>query len=662
MAKEKEVDEKEKETESNAFDEQEFTDYCCDILKEAMSDRIGFNGYIDRWYKDWRDIKDKKIIPWVGASNFSVPATSISADGVIPRIIEGNFDTITPIDAKPINKTAVPFKDAVKKFLNWDLDSHEELFKEIWFFVQNTVWSGTGFVKNFFLKEKTKIEERIFDVYIVNGEIAKDPNSDTPIEVNERNTGLLDGNKIPYEVEEVTEKKRRWKKFNPELLCCDIKDVIFPSDCVSIQDAWENSLIALRVWRTKDFLKRQLKQDDKELYKNLDKIKIDELHEKQDKAKNERERRRIANFFSKTKKLECFEIYVNYDIDGDGLEEKVVALIHYESKTLCGYEKFPYEHGRCPIIPGYIKPIHNQPFGVGIPEMLYDVKGEIDATHNQRVDRGSLHNNPTLLHTKGSGFDSTQHKPGPGRHWDLDNIGEESIKYLKPPQHSESQSFQEEQNLWGYVQRRSNLSDFNLGSESKTAGEGAGTARGLQILVSEGNVGFRHFIRWMSLSIGEIFRQRWALYQQYWGGASDDEVKKWIKEIFDTPDNPLGEQGLDAIKQQFNIVMTATKEDIKAEISKAQAVHEILKENPLLEQFPFKMRDISIDLLRKMGIKDPEDKLPTEQEIKQWQTEIHMESLKQLEEQKAQANIEEAGKQGYQAEKTRLGAYSGEEQ
>jgi len=45
--------------------------------------------------------------------------------------------------------------------------------------------------------------------------------------------------------------------------------------------------------------------------------------------------------------------------------------------------------------------------------MLYDIKGEIDATHNQRVDRGSLHNNPTLLHTKGSGFDSTEHKPGP---------------------------------------------------------------------------------------------------------------------------------------------------------------------------------------------------------------------------------------------------------
>ena len=39
---------KEKETEDNAFDEQEFTDYCCDILKEAMSERIGFNSYVDR--------------------------------------------------------------------------------------------------------------------------------------------------------------------------------------------------------------------------------------------------------------------------------------------------------------------------------------------------------------------------------------------------------------------------------------------------------------------------------------------------------------------------------------------------------------------------------------------------------------------------------------
>jgi len=34
---------------------------------------------------------------------------------------------------------------------------------------------------------------------MVNGEIAKDPNSDTPLEVNERNTDLLSKNKVPLQ-------------------------------------------------------------------------------------------------------------------------------------------------------------------------------------------------------------------------------------------------------------------------------------------------------------------------------------------------------------------------------------------------------------------------------------------------------------------------------
>ncbi len=39
-----------------------------------------------------------------------------------------------------------------------------------------------------------------------------------------------------------------------------------------------------------------------------------------------------------------------------------------------------------------------------------------------------------------------------------------------------------------------------------------------------------------------------------------------------------------------------------------------------------------------------------------------MEAMKQLEEQKAQANIEEAGRKGYETEQMRLGAYQGEQQ
>lgn len=639
--------------EPKPFNEDDFTHYLVETIKNAIADRKQFDNLIDSWYNDWRDIKGVKLFPWKGCANWSVPITSVSADDVTPRVIENIFDINPPIDVQAQNTTATEYRDIIKQFLNWDLDAHPELYEQLWYFVQNTVWSGTGFIKSFFAKEKTKIEARTFDAYIVNGEPAKDPNTGVVLQVNQHNTELLTQSNVPFEVKEITEKKRRWKKYNPDITTLDIKDVIFPSDSESIQDAWDNSLIAVRVWRTKDYLMRQLQQDEKELYKNLNKVKIRGLEAKQATAKDDREREQIAKFAAKTKKIECFEIYVNYDVDGDSVDEKLVALLGWEDELLFGYEEYDYEHGRCPITPGHIKPIHKQPFGVGIPEMLFDTKGEIDSVHNQRTDRGALHNDPILTHTEKSGFNRKTHKTGPGRQWRLIDRSESAIGYLQNPAKSENVSFQEENLLMAYAQKRTKVIEPTTteGAISKNK-----TAAGVMALIKEGNRGFRTFTRWMSLSIAEIFRQRFALYQQYWGKASDPEVKQWIKEILDIPGNPLTEQSLEAVKQQFNIVMTATKEDTQMELTKAQAAHEILIENPLMQQFPLKMREIVIDLLRATGVKEPEGKVPTGEEIKQWQVGVQKETLRQMEQEKAQANIQEAGKAGYDKEMARLGA------
>ncbi|MCK4308218.1 hypothetical protein KAW50_08345, partial [candidate division WOR-3 bacterium] len=178
--------------------------------------------------------------------------------------------------------------------------------------------------------------------------------------------------------------------------------------------------------------------------------------------------------------------------------------------------------------------------------------------------------------------------------------------------------------------------------------------------IQEGNVGFRNFIRWVSLSLGTLFRQRLALYQQYWGNAADEEVENWVKQIMDIPDNPLRGQSIEAIKGQFNIVMTASKQDKKTEMQKASVINEIIMANPILQQlfqqYPMKMREIVIEQLRTIGVNEPEKKIPTQEEIKQWSVEIQKEAIKQLEAEKSQANIEEAGKTGYQTEKMRQNA------
>jgi len=596
-------------------------------------------------------VRRNGIACWCGnCSNFSVPISSTKADAVIPRISESIFGINPPIEVKAMNKTAAQHRDTIKAFLNWDLDTHPEIAKEIWFFIQNAVWSGTGFTKSFMNIER-EMEQKDIVAYIVNGEIARDPNTGKRIDVTQHNTDLFTQARVPFEIrEDIVEKKPAWKKYNPDILTLDIKDVLFPSSSESIEDAWDNSLIAVRVWRTKDYLRRQLKDDKKELYKRLDKIKIKGLDEEQAKEGDDKRKEQLAKFASKTKKVECFEVYVNYDVDGDGLEEKVVAIVNVQQDLLFGWEKYPYKHGRCPIIPGYIKPLHNHPFGVGIPEMLYDTKGEIDAVHNQRVDRGSYYNEPILMHTKASGYNPAIHKRGVGRHWRLKDISEGSIRFTQPPKY-EGESKEEEIILQNYAQQRSNVSDYNVGSESETNKKP--TATGIMALIKESNIGFRNFTKWISLSVAEIFRQRFALYQQYWGQASDEEVKSWVEQILDIPDNPLSVDNFDAINQQFNIVMTATKDDINVELTKAQLIYDVSMNHPLFQQVPTKTRDAIIELFRKAGIQNPESLVPTVEEIKNWQAEVQAEALRMVEQEKAQANVEEAEKKGFDTEMLR---------
>ena len=645
------------------FNEQEMTEFVCKGIKDAISARVEFDKLVDQWYADWRDIKGVKLFPWKYAANFSVPITSTTTDSIIPRIIEGVFDIDPPIQVRALNMTSDKQRDIIKAFIIWDIQTHPELHEQIWYWVQNMCWGGTSFIKNYMEMER-KIDSEVLDsAYMVLGEIAEDPKTGEPLIVNDRNTKymeLLKADKgIEYVIEkDVTRKLHGWKKYAPSATTIDIKDCIFPADSESVEDAFDNSFVAVRMWRTKNFLRRQLKQDKKELYKNLDKIKIKGLEGKRENAKDDRERAQIDKYSSKSNKLEFFEVYFNYDVDGDGLDEKMVGIWHLESKALCGYEPYDYKHGECPVIDGKIKPIHKQPFGVGIPEMLFDIKGELDATHNQRTDRGSLYNNPTFVYTAESGYNPNIHKSGPGRKWKVTKKTDDAMGYMPLPDAAQG-SYQEEELLLQYAQKRSGSSDY-LQNE-KVAKQA--TSSGIQALLQEGNVGFRNFIRWVSLPLGKLFRQRLALYQQYWGNAADEEVEAWVKEILDIPDNPLRGQTMDAIKGQFNIVMTASSQDKKAEMQKASIIGEIINSNPVLQQlyqrYPMKMREIVISQFRTLGINEPDKLIPTEDEIKQWAAEIQKMAMQEMEQEKAEANINEAGKRGYDTEKLRLEAQGG---
>lgn len=608
--------------EGQKFNKKRFTQYLCDQMKKIKADKDKANPVFDQFYRDWRDIKLPKNYPWVGCANWSVPVTSSLTDVIIPKIVEGIFDKNPIVDVKARNSTGNNYRDKVKQFIiDWDIAGNEELLKEIWMFIQNTCIYGTGFVKTIFEQERG-VRTIEYDTYVINGQIVRNEEGE-PLKVTEEQSMEYAQQGIQFDTIPTKEKEEYWKKYRPSTTTQDIKRIYWSLDADSIEDAYETGIVATMFFSTKDKLKRRLKDDPKKLYKNLDKVKIKAIESSH--SGNDEDSRRKKEFAYKTKKMPFYEMLVNYDIDDDGLEEKVVAIVHLESETLLGYEEFQYDHEECPIVAGHIKPVDNNVLGIGIPEMLYDSKAQIDSEHNARTDRNALNNNKPLMYEDNSGFNVDTHKFGPGRRWPVKDM--KKISFLDTP-NNEINSEKEENLNFQYAQRRSGQFDNQMGKSDPRNK----TATGILALLQEGNIPIRHFIRWISLAIAQVVNQRWALYNQFWGNANDEEINRWIDEILDSPTNPLGKEDRDAFKHEMNIYFTASKESKERELQKAQSTYDIVQTNPLFQQFPYALREMTVELLRQIGYADADKKVPTQEQILQYQAEVQKEALKKLQE------------------------------
>jgi hypothetical protein len=652
---------------SQGFNQDNFTDYCCKQIKKSLEDHAPFFAFMDKMYNSWRSILEEKIFPWAGCANTSPEMASTTVDGIVPRVIEGCLDFDTPLQVKAHNSTSDTFSDTIRAFVNWDLASHPEIYKAVWLAAQNAGWSGTGFLKSYFFKQRAT-QSRWIKALIVDGKVAEDPNtvdpkipnSGEPLEANRQNVETLIKAGINPEIKKTKRKDFSWKKYGPGVKALDIKDVLQPVGTTDLQEAFEKSWVASRVHYTKDELRRMCKEDDKGLFDKLDWDKIKEFSNKVDaETATGSDGKRAERDMARSKSIEFWEMHVKYDIDDDELEEQVVALIHLPSKQMVGFEEFPFEHGRCPIVPLWVHPLANSIYGIGFPEKLRGLEVVSKAEQDQRIDRNSLYNSPPLTITEAAGFDSRLHKPGPGRKWLMKNIGEDVMKYMYPPHRTESFSFEEQQMLDARAQKRCGLTDFSLGSEGSVAQNK--TATGIQAVIAEGNVGFRNYIRWFSLGLGEFFTQRLSLYAQYWGEADDPEVLVWIQKILDVPGNPLKAIGVEGLRQKFDIVLTAFKQDKKLELQKATARHQMAMEDPNIQQSPKHLRKITLAVWRAMGVQNPEEDYPTEEEIQAQQVAIQKQAMQEMEAEKAEQNIREAEGKGYIEGKAEIKARGGGE-
>jgi hypothetical protein len=591
----------------------------------------------DAFDRDARDLKLPKNRPYLGCANHSVSVTSSNMDGIVPREIEDLFDYNEPIEFQILDDTDEDKSIAISgnKLMSWDIEGHEDLREEIWYFIENANKFGISFAYTFWEEEKDWdwIEEQV--IVMPNGQTM--PYSDQIIVQHQKMQQVAaaaqaQGQQVPplpdLQVTVNSKKVYQWVKYNPKTICLDNYKVCWNSDATSLDDAFKNGFVAIQIDKTLDeIFKIMLDNPNQALFQNLI-----ELRNALNKSKTLDNKNINAQW--KTKKIPFWLFWTKADVNNDDIEEQVCGLMFCDENSSytknIGLELYALDHKECPIVGGRIKPLHKKVNGIGIPEMLFADKQYLDTLRNQMDDFRRLYAIPRRLYDEQSGFNPAIHKYELGANWPLNQGFQNHMEIEQITPYT--------QDHWKEFETVLNMCNQRIGSSQIEKGampDQNMTFRGMIQLLEESSKTRSMFKRWLGQSIQKIFYHRFRLYQQYWGreARKDQQVQNWISQILRGTINtemPINEEILTVLDHNCNLILKATNEDKKLNELKARDEFELLL--PYLQQpgFEVELNQAYVELLRAMGSKNPTSKVPDLQKVMQRQMEIQKQAMEQM--------------------------------
>ena len=327
------------------------------------------------------------------------------------------------------------------------------------------------------------------------------------------------------------------------------------------------------------------------------------------------------NVTYQTAKYTVYRILYNYDIDGDGLEEKCIFTLAYAQKTLIRAE---YWAKNWYLVPHYIEEKSNRFEGIGIISKERNVILEADEFINLRLKAGKLAVTPSFKAKKGSAFDPGIQYFYPGVIWWLDDMNEVeqwTINVNLPEGYNEEASLERKHEL--LTGMTSGLSGRELPQDPNAPGIK------MAMLNREGNVLINGDIDVFRDSIEQLVYNIITMAAKY---LQDDD--KYL-EMFG-----LTKQDLNIAKEEMCLYGTSlahNPEQRKADETQFMAT---FMANPLIQQSIESVHKITSDAIEAWG-KDAEKILPTPEQLFNKQVEIQAAAMRKIQEEMAQKKEED---------------------
>lgn len=409
-----------------------------------------------------------KSEPFEGACGDVVAVMAMAVDPVHARLDTGIFKSDPVFTIKPLKKSYIDLTDSVSQFIEFYQRHRLNLRRVTSPRLMELVKHGSMILKTVYDRETYPVQ-----TYNANWKV-------------------------------VTQQVTRFS--GPRVLGVSVGDFMFPAGYQYVQDC---PIVLERQRVLFNWLK--VAEASGKLA-NVDSIKG---HGTLERTPVESERQLSANQIEANKEYDLYykvyEVWCDFDINNDGLAERLVATYHYETNTFLQLRYNWYFHQRKPytLIPYTVT--NDSLHGIGLGEMTKTFQDSITQWHRMALDNGYLANIQMFISSKDSQIEDRV-KMFAGRNIKVNDPSKDLIPFrMGSPYPS---TLTERQNLFGLAEKRSGISDYLTGRESPIVGSRA-TATSTLALIDEGTKRVEQVMENIRNGMAEVIENCIYIWMQY---------------------------------------------------------------------------------------------------------------------------------------------------
>jgi len=512
------------------------TTYCDREVSEALQAHGGREERLNDWDRLYRaePSSRRKSFPWDGSCNVVIPLIATTVDSILARIVNTIFSVDPFWTVRPLHRDFLHLAAPTQDFLDWSRRVEFNLYRPIKRWVNEVVKYGWGW-----LKPVWEVESRPYF------------------------TPALDGKPV----------RELLTRRGPNVYHVLVQDVITQ---VGIEDETQAEWLGQRFRLTDGQLWRR--HADRIFPNRADVEKVLARKEDASAVHDALDATRNREGMQPVEKLNTlYELHADVALGTDHVPVSGVYTWHHETKTILRAIYNPDFYGKRPLIKGEFVSYEGRQEAFGICRMLGDLQEEITTVHQQQVDNATLANTRFFVGKRG------QVRPGtkvyPGRFLTVGDP-ERDIKVLQLGDiYSSMRAL--EVSILAFAERRSGVTDYQLGRESNVLGSRA-TATGTLAIIQEGNRRFDLNVRDMRDTLSDLGKMLLQLNQQF--------RPKGLAYFVQGEDGLLTEQTLDLpieyIEHKMGVELTASTATINRDVERQglMALVQMLTQNMQLGQ------------------------------------------------------------------------------